>query len=120
MAIRAPSNVEHAAIELDVGAALGEPPPVGGNERSAGTRATRRGDPAAAFPYAQPDAAAITDFGDADICAFRKDRIMFECRPERRQIDPVEVIHKKGRVRVADAGADRLAQRTQCQVDPTG
>ena len=63
---------------------------------------------------------ATADFRNTDICAFRKERVMFECRPERREIDGVDVIHKKGRVRVADARADRLRQRTRCQVDPIG
>jgi hypothetical protein len=78
------------------------------NERGAGAGPTGRGDPGASFPHAEPDAAAITDSGDTDICAFRKERVMFECRPERREIDGVDVVNKKGRMRVADVCADRL------------
>src|SRR5260370_34685968 len=95
----------------EVGGAPRRPPPVGGNERGAGAGAAGRGDPGASLPYAQPDAAAITDFRDTDIGAFRKDRVVFECRPERLEVDGIDVINKKGRVRVADVGADRLRQR---------
>src|SRR5207248_9166429 len=102
MAIFAPSYVERAVVELDLGAALGEPAPVGGNERSAGAGPASPGDPGAAFAYAQSNPAAIGDFGDTDICAFRKQRVIFEGRPERLEIDGIDVIDKKGRVRVAD------------------
>src|SRR6516225_10250560 len=98
MAIFAPRYVEFAAIEFDGSAALGEPPPVRGNERRAGACATCSGDPGASFPYAQPDSSGTADFRNTDICAFRKQRVMFECGPEHRESDGGDVINKKGRV----------------------
>ena len=110
MAILTPSYVEYAAIELDSGAAFGEPPAMGGNERSAGARAAGSGHPGASFPNAHPDCPGTADLGDTDISALRKERVMFECRPDCLEIDGVDVLNKEGRVRVADVGADRLRQ----------
>ena len=93
---------------------------MGGDQRGAGAAAAGAGDPGAALPDAQPDLLAVADRGDADIGALGKQRVMFEDRPERREIDRLGIIDKERRVRVADIGADRRRERADGEIDAFG
>src|SRR5260370_26521000 len=87
MPVFAPRDVEGPAVELYDRLALGEPPPMRRDERGAGAAAAGARDPGAALPDPQPNVPPVADRGDADISALGKQRIMFEDRPERREID---------------------------------
>ena len=111
MPVLAPGDVELCRRRASTAAlAPGEPAPMRGDERGAGAAAAGAGDPGAALPDAQPDVAAVADRGDPDIGALRKQRVMFEDRPERGEIDRLGIVDKERRVRVADIGADRRRQ----------
>src|SRR6516165_9531555 len=120
MLVLTPSDVEQPTIELDGGIALCEPPPVGSDERGARAAAARPSDPGAPLPDAQPNIPAVHDYGDADVGAFRKYRVMLEDRPHYGEIDLFDILDKKGRVGVADVGANGLGQRAAYQVDAIG
>ena len=120
MAVLAPSDVECAAVERDRGAALGQPPPMRGDERGAGAAAARPGDPGAALPDTQPDVLAIAIVATPILARCGNSGSCSRSGPERREIDRVDVVDKKRRVRVADIGADRLRQRTGRQIDAIG
>ena len=114
----APGDVEFAAVELDRGAALGQPAPVGGDQRGAGAAAAGRGDAGAALPDAQPDAARGR--GPPRRRYWRAAETAGRCSrtgPSAREIDRFDIVDKKRRVRVADIGADRRRQRAQRQID---
>ena len=120
MAVLAPHDVEGPAVELDGSAAVRESPPVCGDESGAGTAAAGRGDPGAPLPDAQPNMAAVADRGDANVGAFRKQRITFEGRPEHSEIDTLDMVYEKRRMGVADIGADRIGKRPNRQLDMVG
>src|SRR5271169_923904 len=120
MPVLMPSDVENSSIELDSRPALREAPTVCGDESGAGATAASAGDPGAALPHSQPNVAAVTDRGNADIRPLWKQRVIFEDRPEGGEVDGFDIVHKEGRVRVAEIGADRGRERAESQLDALG
>ncbi len=91
-----------------------------GDHSGAGAAAAGAGDPGAALPDPQPDQAAIAHRRHADIGALRKQLVMLEDGTQRRHVDRLGVVDEKGRVRVADIGADRHRQRPERQIQASG
>src|SRR5215813_6670651 len=100
MAVVAPLDVERTAIEHDACATADQPAARSGDERGAGAAAAGPRNAGAALPDAQPDLLAIDDSRNADIGAFGKQRIVFEARPERCEIDRLGIGHEECRVRI--------------------
>src|SRR6202790_540649 len=101
-AIRAPHDVEFAAVEHDRRLPPGQPAAVGGNQGGAGAAAARPGEPGAALPDAQTQPLAVAHRRDPDIGALGKQLVVFETGAERGQINGIGIGDKKRRVRVAD------------------
>src|SRR5215213_6110705 len=102
--IFAPSDIEFPAIQQNRRAPSGQAPAMRGDQGGAGTAAAGPRDASAALPDAQPDAFALGAgrySGDAYIGALGKQRVVFEPRAERREIDGIGIGDKEGRVRVA-------------------
>src|SRR5438128_3389694 len=110
MPVFTPRDIEGPAVELYDRLALGEPAPMRCDESGTGAAAAGAGDPGPALPDPQPDVPGVTDRGDADIGPLGKQRVMFEDRPECREIDRVDIIDEEGRVRIADIGAGRCGE----------
>src|SRR5438067_7493743 len=113
MAVGAPFDIEHAAVEDDLSMAAGQPAARCRDQRGAGAAAAGARDARAALPYAQANAIAIGYGCDTDIGALGKQRIKFEARTKRAEIDRLGIGHEECRVRIAHAGADRLTERPE-------
>ena len=96
---------------------LGQPAAMGGDERGAGGAAARQGFPDAALPDAQPDPPAVAHRRDPDIGALGEQLVVFEKGAEPAQIDRIGIADKERRVRVADAGTDRVRQVAHGEID---
>src|SRR5215472_3173825 len=120
MPVLAPSDVEHSAVELDGRMPPHKPPPMRRDQSRTGAAAARAGYPGAAFPDPQPDAFPVAHCGDTDIRASRKQGVTLEHRSDPSKVDCVNVIDKKGRVRIADIGANGCGERAKAQLDAIG
>src|SRR5579884_4504315 len=100
--VLAPEDIESAAVEHYARLAPGKAAPVRGDERRAGAGAAGAGEADAALPHPQPDVPPVAERGDADIGALGKQRMAFEDRAERGEVDRLNIGDKEGCVRIAD------------------
>ena len=120
MAVLTPRDVERPAIEFDGSATIGQSSSMRGDERGAGAAAASESYPGAPFPNPQSDMATVADRGHPDIGALWEQPIMLEGGPEHSEIDPLDVVDEKRRMRIADIGADRIGKRPDRYLDMIG
>src|ERR1700687_332146 len=103
----APLDSEFSAGQRYLHGAIGALQPRRGDSRCARRRAAGLGQPGAALPGADRDVVAIDDMRQRDVGALRKDRVVFQQRPEAGEIVGVDVVDPEDRMRIAHADHGR-------------
>src|SRR5438067_1224192 len=111
----APFDRKIAAGKLNLHNTIGALQPRRRDRSSARSRAASHGQPGAALPGADRNVVAIDDMGERNIGALRKDRMVFQERPEPRDIVGADIIDPENRVRIAHV--DRGWRMQQRRVD---
>src|SRR5579859_911156 len=105
-----PLDSEFTAGQRDLHRAIGALQPRRGHCRGARRRAAGLRQSRAAFPGTNPDVIAIDDMGQRDVGALRKDRVIFQERPETGKIVGIDVVDPKNRMWIAHAEHRRRVQ----------
>src|SRR3979411_3237765 len=121
----APTDGEFAARQGYLRDAIGALEPRGGHGGTPPPRAAGLGQSRAALPGADRDVVAIDDMRQRDIGALRKNRMVFQKRPETAEIMGVDIVDPEDRMRIAHAHHRRGVQhwrvdRTDLQLDRAG